>query len=74
MRDQLERGFRHLSTEQRAVLVVRHYLGLSLHETADVLGVPLGTVQSRLYRATAAMRAALEADDRLADLATETAR
>lgn len=74
VRDQLERGFRHLSTEQRAVLVVRHYLGLSLHETADVLGVPLGTVQSRLYRATAAMRAALEADDRLADLATETAR
>lgn len=74
MRDQLERAFRHLSTEHRAVLVVRHYMGLSLHETADVLGVPLGTVQSRLNRATTAMRAALEADDRLADLATETAR
>ena len=73
-RDQLERGFSRLSTEQRAVLVVRHYLGLSLTETADVLGVPLGTVQSRLSRATAAMRAALEADDRLADFAAETAR
>jgi RNA polymerase sigma-70 factor (ECF subfamily) len=74
MRDQLERGFRRLSTEQRAVLVVRHYLGLSLSETADVLGVPLGTVQSRLNRATAAMRAALEADDRPTDLTTETVR
>ena len=73
-RDRLERGFRRLSTEQRAVLVLRHYLGLSLLETADVLGVPLGTVQSRLNRATAAMRAALEADDRPVDLTTETAR
>ena len=74
VRDQLERGFRRLSTEQRSVLVVRHFLGLSLAETADVLGVPLGTVQSRLSRATAAMRAALEADDRPTDLTTETAR
>ncbi|MFL5716793.1 MAG: RNA polymerase sigma factor [Chloroflexota bacterium] len=73
LRDQLERGFRRLPIDQRAVLVVRHYMGLSLLETADVLGVPLGTVQSRLNRATAAMRAALEADDRVADLATETA-
>jgi len=74
MRDQLDRGFRRLTIEQRAVLVVRHYMGLSLLETAEVLGVPLGTVQSRLNRATSAMRAALEADDRPADLATETAR
>jgi RNA polymerase sigma-70 factor, ECF subfamily len=73
-RDQLERGFRRLSTEQRAVLVVRHYLGLSLLETADALGVPLGTVQSRLNRATAAMRAVLDADDRPTDLTTETAQ
>jgi RNA polymerase sigma-70 factor (ECF subfamily) len=74
IRDQLERGFRHLPIDQRTVLVVRHYMGLSLLETAEVLGVPLGTVQSRLNRATAAMRAALEADDRLADLAAETVR
>ena len=74
IRDQLERGFLRLSTEQRAVLVVRHYLGLSLQETADALGVPLGTVQSRLNRASAAMRAALDADDRPTDLATEAAR
>lgn len=74
VRDQLERGFRRLSTEQRAVLVLRHYLGLSLLESAEVLGVPLGTVQSRVNRATKAMRAALDADDRPAEMASEIAR
>jgi RNA polymerase sigma-70 factor, ECF subfamily len=63
-RDQLERGFRRLDTDQRAVLVLHHYLGLSLDEAAEVLGVPPGTVGSRLHRATQAMRAALEADAR----------
>lgn len=62
--DQLERGFRHLTTDQRAVLVTHHYLGLSDHEAAIVLDVPLGTVKSRLNRANTAMRAALEADSR----------
>src|SRR5918994_4365563 len=63
-RDQLERGFRRLDTDQRAVLVLHHYLGLSPAEAAEVLGVPPGTVRSRLHRATRAMRAALEADAR----------
>ena len=71
IRDELERGFRRLTTDQRTILVLRHYVGLSLAEAADVLGVPMGTVQSRLNRATQAMRAALEADERAADLAAE---
>jgi RNA polymerase sigma-70 factor (ECF subfamily) len=62
--DQLERGFRRLTPEQRAVLVVHHYLGLSDAEAAIVLDVPVGTMKSRLSRATAALRAVLEADDR----------
>jgi RNA polymerase sigma-70 factor (ECF subfamily) len=74
IRDQLERGFRRLSPEQRAPIVLHHYLGLSLSESAEALGVPLGTMQSRLSRATQAMRAALEADDRTAALAGEVAR
>jgi len=45
-------------------LVVHHYLGLTYDEAADVLGVPAGTVKSRLNRATAAMRAELDADAR----------
>lgn len=58
-RDQLERGFRRLGTEQRAVLVLHYYVGMSVPEVADTLGVPLGTAQSRLARALAALRAAL---------------
>ena len=63
-RDAIDRGFRRLKAEYRAVLVVHHYLGLSGDEAAEVLGVPVGTVRSRLHRATAAMRAELDADAR----------
>ena len=63
-RDQLERGFRRLDVDQRTVLVMHYYLGFSLDAAAEVLGVPPGTVRSRLHRAINAMRAALEADAR----------
>jgi RNA polymerase sigma-70 factor (ECF subfamily) len=64
LRDQLSRGFERLSPEQRALLVLRYHLGLSMQEIADVVGHPVGTVKSRLSRATQQMRAALEADAR----------
>lgn len=70
-RDQLERGFRRLPPEQRAVFVFHHYLGLTLIEVAAELGVPLGTVKSRLHYATNTLRAALEADLRSS---TDTSR
>ena len=70
-RDQLERGFRRLSPEHRAVLVVHHYLGLPDGEAATVLDVPVGTFKSRLNRAHVALRAALEADGRMAAIAKE---
>ena len=63
-RDQLDRGIRRLSVEQRAVLVFHHYLGLTLPEIADRLDIPIGTAKSRLHHATNAMRAALDADSR----------
>ena len=63
-RDELERAFRRLTLEQRAVLVFHHYLGLPLAEVAEHVGVPLGTVKSRLHNATSAMRASLDADAR----------
>jgi RNA polymerase sigma-70 factor (ECF subfamily) len=63
-RDQLERAFRRLTVEQRAVLVFHHYLELPLPEIADRIGIPLGTVKSRMYHAKQALRAALEADAR----------
>jgi RNA polymerase sigma-70 factor (ECF subfamily) len=63
-RDQLERGFARLTLDQRAVLVTHYFMDLPSDEAADVLGIPLGTYKSRLHRATEAMRAVLEADDR----------
>jgi RNA polymerase sigma-70 factor (ECF subfamily) len=63
-RDQLERGFRRLTVEQRAVLVFHHYLGLPLPEVAVRLGIPLGTVKSRMHHAKQALRASLDAEAR----------
>ncbi len=64
-RDQLERAFRRLMPEQRAVLVVHHVLGLPDAEAASVLEIAVGTFKSRLHRASAAMRAAVEANERV---------
>ena len=63
--DELERGFGRLSPEQRALIVLHYYLGLPMQETAEIVGLPVGTVKSRLFRATQQMRAALDADARL---------
>jgi RNA polymerase sigma-70 factor (ECF subfamily) len=63
-RDQLERALRRLTVEQRAVLVFHHYVGLSISEVAERLGIPVGTAKSRLHHATSALRASLDADAR----------
>jgi RNA polymerase sigma-70 factor (ECF subfamily) len=63
-RDQLDRGFRRLPPEQRAILVLHHFLGYAPSEIAETLGIPPGTARSRLHPAHRAMRAALEADAR----------
>ena len=60
-RDELERGFDRLSADQRAVLVLHYYVGMSMPALAAALGIPLGTAQSRLGRALVALRAAIEA-------------
>ena len=63
-RDQLERGFRRLSIDHRAVVVMHHYLDMPLDRVADTLGIPVGTVNSRLHYAMRGLRAALDADAR----------
>jgi RNA polymerase sigma factor (sigma-70 family) len=74
-RDSLDRGFRRLRPEHRAVLVLHHYLGFSEAEAAAALSVPAGTIKSRLSRATAALRSELEADARSGErLAMESIR
>jgi RNA polymerase sigma-70 factor (ECF subfamily) len=61
-RDQLERGFLRLSADMRAVIVLHHYLDLTLPDVAATLSIPLGTAKSRLNRALELLRAALDAD------------
>jgi RNA polymerase sigma-70 factor (ECF subfamily) len=63
-RDQLERGFQRLPVDHRAVVVLKHYAGLSNPEIAEVLDIPEGTVRSRLHYSLKTLRAALEADAR----------
>jgi RNA polymerase sigma-70 factor (ECF subfamily) len=57
--DELERGFLRLSIDHRAVLVLTHYVGMSAPEVSQVLGIPVGTVHSRLHYGVRAMHAAL---------------
>jgi RNA polymerase sigma-70 factor (ECF subfamily) len=68
-RDQLDRGFRRLPLDQRAVIVLHFYRGLPLTDVAEILEIPVGTAKSRLHRATQTLRAALEADAREPGLA-----
>jgi RNA polymerase sigma-70 factor (ECF subfamily) len=49
-----------LSEEQREVVVLKEYQGLTFPEIAEVLGVPVSTVKTRLYRALSQLRVRLE--------------
>jgi len=50
-----------LAAEHREVLVLKEYEGLTFAEIAEVTGLPLSTVKTRLYRALGALRGRLEA-------------
>jgi RNA polymerase sigma-70 factor (ECF subfamily) len=63
-RDEVQRAFRRLSIEHRTIVVLHHYLGLSVPEAAASLGIPPGTAKSRLHYAMDALRAILESDAR----------
>jgi RNA polymerase sigma-70 factor (ECF subfamily) len=65
-REELERAFGRLSLAHRAVVVLHHYADLPLPQVAEALGIPSGTAKSRYHYAMAALRAALEADVRIA--------
>ena len=73
VRDQISRALAQLSLEHRTVVVLHHYSGLTLGEIAEVVGVPYGTVGSRLHHAMRALRAAVAADDRAAALGGQVA-
>jgi RNA polymerase sigma-70 factor (ECF subfamily) len=60
----LLRGFERLSADHRQVLLLVSVEGLEYHEVATILGVPVGTVMSRLSRARDALRTHMNGDER----------
>jgi RNA polymerase sigma-70 factor (ECF subfamily) len=64
MAERLDAAIARLPEEQREVTVMRHRLGLSHEEMCATLGVPLGTVKSRLARALTTLRQELADWDR----------
>jgi RNA polymerase sigma-70 factor, ECF subfamily len=52
---------RQLSDEQREAVILKEYQGLTFPEISEVLGVPVSTVKTRLYRALSQLKTLLEA-------------
>ncbi|MDO8978746.1 MAG: sigma-70 family RNA polymerase sigma factor [Afipia sp.] len=58
----ISRALATLAEDQRAVLLLVVLEGLSYRDVADIQGVPIGTVMSRLARARAHVRAVIEGE------------
>ena len=58
---ELAEALRRLGPERRAVIALHYWLDYTTPEIAEILGVPLGTVNSRLARALRDLRLELEA-------------
>jgi RNA polymerase sigma-70 factor (ECF subfamily) len=56
LRSKLDAALEQLSEPQRQAIVLFHQQGLGVHEAAEVMGLPVGTVKSHLHRGRAAMR------------------
>jgi RNA polymerase sigma-70 factor (ECF subfamily) len=63
-RDQLQRVLQSLSEEQRQVVLLRYFTGLSLAETSAALGRRQGTVKSQAHRALEQLKDLIEDDNK----------
>jgi RNA polymerase sigma factor (sigma-70 family) len=63
-RRQLGRAFDRLDDKDRLILTLHHFWDLPIAETAEHLGIPEGTVKSRVHHAMSRLRAAYDAEDR----------
>ena len=59
----LQAALNRLSPEHRAVLVLKEIDGQKYEDIAEILGVPIGTIRSRLHRARLELRDLLQAED-----------
>jgi RNA polymerase sigma-70 factor (ECF subfamily) len=59
-RDAISRAMTGLDPDHRIVIVLRYWADLSVDEIASRIGVPAGTVKSRLHYALRSMRCGLE--------------
>jgi RNA polymerase sigma-70 factor (ECF subfamily) len=62
-RDLVDNVLRRLDENGRAIVVLHYFVGLPLPEVAGTLGIPVGTVKSRLHRALGDMRLAMATDE-----------
>jgi RNA polymerase sigma-70 factor, ECF subfamily len=60
MRDAIDRALKMLPDELREALVLRDVQGLEYREIAEALAIPVGTVESRIFRARQRLRPLLE--------------
>ena len=61
-REIVDAAMRRLDESSRAIVVLHYFLGMPLTDVAATLGIPLGTVKSRLHRALGEMRDAVETE------------
>ncbi len=59
-RELVDQVLRRLDDHGRAIVVLHYYLGMPLSDVAQTLGIPIGTVKSRLHRALGEMRLAID--------------
>jgi RNA polymerase sigma-70 factor (ECF subfamily) len=60
LREEVWRGLARLSADKCEIIVLRDFHDLAYNDIAQVLGIPIGTVMSRLHRARRQLRARLE--------------
>ena len=61
-REIVDAAMRRLDESSRAIVVLHYFLGMPLTDVAATLGIPIGTVKSRLHRALGEMRVAVETE------------
>jgi len=61
-REIVDAAMRRLDEHGRAIVVLHYFLGMPLTDVAATLGIPIGTVKSRLHRALGEMRVSVETD------------